>query len=343
MASSLEILQEFKDLLSAQIETIALEDVSTNSDLYRLVKLFSWAQISLGGGGGGGDGGSTSASTIADGINLSSDIESIVTALADLTTELALKANLNETQPVSVSSLPTDVANSTNQESANTKLDDLITALSDLLTELELKADLTETQPVSLLSTTEDKLDSIVSELESKANLTDTQPVSLDSIPLATDAATLTLQEDLYESLGNVADTAATSNTGSFSLVSFIKRLISHLLAPRTTFGTSISTSGDNTIISAPSSGQEIVIPTLRIQSNVATATSCLIKKGAGDTNPIRVRTNGDASGFSEVYGFSDAIRCGSGNAFIINLSGANDHSVSVSYYLASTTTGLPI
>lgn len=109
------------------------------------------------------------------------------TTLAALLTELQLKADLSETQPVSAASLPlpTGAATEAKQDSGitqatstNTKLDTLIakdfatevtleaarvllasiagedfatqTTLAALLTELQLKADLSETQPVSI-------------------------------------------------------------------------------------------------------------------------------------------------------------------------------------------------
>jgi hypothetical protein len=62
------------------------------------------------------------------------------TTLAALLTELQLKADLSETQPVSAASLPLPAGASTE------------VTLAALLTELQLKADLTETQPVSATS-----------------------------------------------------------------------------------------------------------------------------------------------------------------------------------------------
>lgn len=109
------------------------------------------------------------------------------TTLAALLTELQLKADLTETQPVSAASLPLPTGAATE------------TTLDALLTELELKADLTETQPVSAASlplptgaATETTLDALLTELELKADLTETQPVSAASLPLPTGAATET-------------------------------------------------------------------------------------------------------------------------------------------------------
>ena len=121
------------------------------------------------------------------------------TTLAALLTELELKADLSETQPVSISSLPLPADAATES------------TLSSILTELEAKADLTETQPVSaaalplptgaateatLLSldgkdfATQTTLAALLTELQAKADLTETQPVSAASLPLPSGAAT---------------------------------------------------------------------------------------------------------------------------------------------------------
>lgn len=104
--------------------------------------------------------------------------DTTITALADLLTELQLKADLTETQPVSAASLPLPTGAATEATLASVlakiiaapateaKQDTMITSLTSLdgkdyatqttlaalLTELQLKADLTETQPVSAAS-----------------------------------------------------------------------------------------------------------------------------------------------------------------------------------------------
>jgi hypothetical protein len=145
----------------------------------------------------------------------------------------------------------------------------------------------------------------------------------------------------LNDRIGATDATAATSNTGTFSLLAFFKRVIAHLFAARTYLGTTISSSNDNTVIAAPSAGVRIVITKLRIQGSSGVATSCLIKDGASTTLE-RIRTTNDGTGLSEVYGFSEAIRLSAATAFVINLSAANTHEVSVAYYLETVSTGLP-
>jgi len=149
------------------------------------------------------------------------------TKLDSLLTELQLKADLSETQPVSAVSLPlpSGAATEAKQDSAITELQSIEakdfatqTTIAALLVELQLKADLTETQPVSMASiplasgaateakqddaitqltsiagedfATQTTLAALLTELQAKADLAETQPVSLASQPLPTGAAT---------------------------------------------------------------------------------------------------------------------------------------------------------
>jgi len=105
------------------------------------------------------------------------------TTLAALLVELQSKADLTETQPVSLASQPLPVGAATEAtlldvetelQSLNAKDFATQTTLAALLTELQSKADLSETQPVSLASqplpsgaSTEAKQDSIITELQS--------------------------------------------------------------------------------------------------------------------------------------------------------------------------------
>lgn len=118
------------------------------------------------------------------------------TALTNLLTELQLKADLTETQPISAASLPlpTGAATAARQDTGNA-------SLSSILTELQLKADLTETQPVSgpltdaQLRATAVPISGTVT---ASGPLTDTQlratavPVSASSLPLPAGASTET-------------------------------------------------------------------------------------------------------------------------------------------------------
>ena len=155
-------------------------------------------------------------------------------------------------------------------------------------------------------------------------------PTSLASLPTLSVPA-----------LGATDDAAATSDTGTFSLISLFKRLLSRLSAPRLYVASSIITSGDNTIISAPGAGVRIVVTGIRIQNSTSTATTVLIKDGAA-TTLARLRTPTDGSGLSENYSLGDEIRLSEATAFVVNLSGANAHGVSVRYWLETVSTGLP-
>lgn len=93
------------------------------------------ADVDSAGGGGAAMAGDASSANQA----------TMITALTGIITELQAKADLGETQPVSLASVPlaTDAATATNQAT-------MLTTLSNLLTELQAKADLGDTQPVSL-------------------------------------------------------------------------------------------------------------------------------------------------------------------------------------------------
>ena len=187
----------------------------------------------------------------------------------------------------------------------------------------------------------------ITSTPKGQATAANSLPVVLNSDTVAATSALQTAANTKTDAtnaaIGAPADTPATSNTGAFSLIALVKRFISHYLAPKTTYGALISVSGDNTVIAAPAAGQEIVITALRTQNTTDTATSVLIKKGAADINPLRVRCPVDGSGLSDVYGPANAIRLGDATAFVLNLSAAEAHGVSIIYYLANTSTGLPV
>jgi len=151
------------------------------------------------------------------------------TALGSLLTELRLKADLSETQPVSAASLPlpAGAATQTTLEAARVLLASLDgkdyatqTTLAALLTELQAKADLSETQPVSAASlplpagaATEASLGSILTELQAKADLSETQPVSAASLPLPAGAATQATLASVLTSLQALDDALVSNDT----------------------------------------------------------------------------------------------------------------------------------
>ena len=140
---------------------------------------------------------------------------------------------------------------------------------------------------------------------------------------------------------GATSDSAATTNTGTFSLIALVKRVIARIFATRIYLRTVISTSGDTTLIAAPSAGQRIVISGFRVQNTTANATSLVLSNGV--TIIFSVRTSTDATGLDANYGLGDEIRLSEATALNLNQSGANAHSYSIRYWLESTSTGLPI
>jgi len=162
---------------------------------------------------------------IGDGTNLL-----VVTGLGEA--KVLDSQALAELQAI-LAKLIADPATSVNQ-------DTIITALGSLLTELQLKADQTQDQPVSVSSlplpsgaATAAGQGLLLDELKLKADQTEDQPVSVSSLPLPSGAATAAIQGTQQDSLdlintglGAPADSAATTDTGTFSIIAFIKRAL---------------------------------------------------------------------------------------------------------------------
>jgi len=268
------------------------------------------------------------------------------TTLAALLTELQGKADLTETQPVSLASapLPSGAATSANQ----TTLIGHVDGIEGLLTTIDSDtSDLAGTVSAGRIqvsdgggSLTVDGTVGVAGTITVDGSAV-TQPVSAASLPLPTGAATAANQTTTNDSIGATSATAATSDTGTFSLISLFKRLLARIGATRLYVGTTVAVSGDNTVIVAPGAGVRIVITGLRVQNETSTATTVLIKDGAS-TTLAKLRTPTDGSGLSENYYLGDEIRLSEDTAFVVNLSGANNHGVSVRYWLETVSTGLP-
>lgn len=95
------------------------------------------------------------------------------------------------------------------------------------------------------------------------------------------------------------------------------------------------ATSGDNTIIAAPGAGKKLVICAYHIQNETSNATTAIFKTGS--TALRRVRMSSDGDGIDRELTPEQFIHCGTNEAFIINLSGAN----SCGYSIVSYTTGV--
>ncbi len=97
-----------------------------------------------------------------------------------------------------------------------------------------------------------------------------------------------------------------------------------------TTVTNTTSTSGDNTIIAAPGASTRIVIYSLQIQLEGATATTILKKSGSTTIGRLYCAAAGDGAIF--VYPAGRELRLGTNEAFVLNLSGANAIGYTVRY-----------
>lgn len=94
------------------------------------------------------------------------------------------------------------------------------------------------------------------------------------------------------------------------------------------------SGSGDNTLIAAPSSGQEIVISSIQIQNESATAATMIIKFGATAKRRFLGQSQGD--GFLRDLIPGREWKVGDATALVLNLSSAVQWGYSIEYYLAN-------
>ena len=173
----------------------------------------------------------------------------------------------------------------------------------------------------------------------------------------ANQASQIVVETALATSFGAASDVTATSDTGTFSLISFFKRLLSAKLdinlstlntaisAITTKLGTlfdrptitittgTIAASGDTTIIAAPGSGASLNIAYLRIQLEASTATTVLIKSGSTTIDKVLCQNQGD--GLVLTFFTNRETKLTANQALILNLSGAN--SVSYTFHTFNT------
>lgn len=95
-----------------------------------------------------------------------------------------------------------------------------------------------------------------------------------------------------------------------------------------------VNTSGDNTIIAAPSAGTQIKIVAFQIQNESATPTTYILKKGA--TAFWRAYAFGQGNGATLNLNVGREIALGSAAALVLNLSAANITGYSILYYTES-------
>ena len=106
---------------------------------------------------------------------------------------------------------------------------------------------------------------------------------------------------------------------------------VASLPAPETTTLNGIlSTSGDNTLVVAPPSGEQIVLDELWLQLLAADATTVLVKHDTTTERRVYLAAEGDW--VSWVFPMGKEIRLGDNEMLILNLSGNNQVSYLVRY-----------
>jgi hypothetical protein len=140
--------------------------------------------------------------------------------------------------------------------------------------------------------------------------------------------------------LGAKNDSAATADTGTFSLIALVKRslqsltsLINIFTRPTIIYSTgTVATSGDNTIIPAPGSGLSIYITHLVIQNESATTTTIILKDSS---NRLRILQD-QRDSLDLIFPERREMKLSINTALILNLSGANACNYSIGYYTGS-------
>lgn len=100
-------------------------------------------------------------------------------------------------------------------------------------------------------------------------------------------------------------------------------------------YSVQVSSSGDNTILTAPSSGREYKLRFMQVQNASGVDTTALIKFGSTTVLSVVMPSKGDG----EVLPVEDEMsaRVGGANALVVNLSGANATWVTVWYETVPT------
>lgn len=196
--------------------------------------------------------------------------------------------------------------------------------------------------------------------------LTDTElraspvAVSLSSAPLPTGAATAARQDTLLAAVDGIeaalagsltvglpsgASTAAKQDTGNTSLatiagaVAGTEMQVDVLTLPAVSIATktitvvanTFASAGDNTIVGAPAAGNRLVVSSIVVQNESATATTILLKSGANTKRRALLQSQGD--GVAWAFAPGREWRLGEAEALVLNLSGANSHGVTVDYW----------
>ncbi len=89
------------------------------------------------------------------------------------------------------------------------------------------------------------------------------------------------------------------------------------------------ASSGDNTVVAAPSAGNHLVVKDLMVQNESSTETTIILKSGS--TAKWRGKLAANAA-LSLGFATGEEWRLGSAEALVLNLSGANSHGYSIRY-----------
>lgn len=93
------------------------------------------------------------------------------------------------------------------------------------------------------------------------------------------------------------------------------------------------SSSGDNSIISAPGAGLKIVIVGLIIQNESSTATTMRLFNGAGGSVLARCLGQNQGDGLTVSFPGDTRLKLSGNTALVLNLSGANSCGYTIWYY----------
>lgn len=137
---------------------------------------------------------------------------------------------------------------------------------------------------------------------------------------------------DLFTALGigSVSDTAATSNTGSFSLISLFKRFLNAFTRPAIVYGNGTLANTTGTDIVAPGASNTVYITHLIFQNTNATTTTINVRYGTTTILSIVLPQN---SVYSVAFPERREMALPTNTAFNLQATTANAIVYSVGYY----------
>lgn len=142
----------------------------------------------------------------------------------------------------------------------------------------------------------------------------------------------ISLFKRLLTNVGSQADTAATSDTGSFSLISLFKRLLTIVSRPTILYANAtLTATSDTSIVTAPGVGNSVYITHLVVQNITATSTTVNVK--AGGTTVLSFLL--PSQGASQVITFPQRrdFKLAANTALILQATTANAITYSIGYF----------